>query len=149
MCRTLSLWPMAFVVASGCGARIDLRQPPDFRFGEDACDHCKMIISEARFAAGFYDDTDTPRRFDDIGCLVDFARTSPVAPSTIWVHSYTGEAWIRGQDALFVISKDIHTAMGSGIVAVDARSEAERLASGGMGHIATLDELPAGTSDEQ
>ena len=140
---------MAFLIAFGCGTGPDRTQPPDIRLGEDACDHCKMIISEIRFAAGYYDGTGTPRRFDDIGCLVAFVKTSAVPPPTIWVHAYEGDAWIRAPDASVVVNDQIHTAMGSGIVAVDSLPAAERLASNGKVELVSIDELISGTPDEQ
>ena len=95
------------------------------------------------------DGTGTPRRFDDIGCLVAFVKTSAVPPPTIWVHAYEGDAWIRAPDASVVVNDQIHTAMGSGIVAVDSLPAAERLASNGKGELVTIDELISGTPDEQ
>ena len=39
------------VLLASCSARPGEPQPPEINFGQDTCDACGMIISEARFAA--------------------------------------------------------------------------------------------------
>ena len=47
-------------------------QPPEIHYGEDVCDACGMLISEAKFAAASVDQDGTAHKFDDIGDLLDY-----------------------------------------------------------------------------
>ena len=143
------LWASLLLVwLAGCGARPDLDRPPEVRLGEDVCTHCKMIISESRFAAAAYDGEGAAHRFDDIGCLLRFVRSTQGAPGRVWVHVYQGEGWLRVEEALFLRSREIHTAMGSGIVAMRPGSDALEKAPLQEGSWQNWDELMAAGPDE-
>src|SRR5690606_10861439 len=61
--------------------------PPNISYGSDSCAHCKMIISDARFAAAWRDTNGKVLRFDDIGCMVGmYAEQPPAHGATFWVH---------------------------------------------------------------
>lgn len=49
---------------SSCGGG-----PQPIRFGEDACDNCRMIISDPRFGAQLVTDKGKAFKFDDISCF--------------------------------------------------------------------------------
>ena len=102
--------------------------PPTISYGSDTCAHCKMVISDPRFAAACRDTDGKPSRFDDIGCMVRMhAEMPPADGATFWVHSYMDEATVAAGDATFVISDKILTPMAFGIAAVSTRPEAEAL----------------------
>ena len=134
-------WFLLPALAAGCGSRVDLASPPDIRPGEDACDACKMIISEMRYAAAFYDDDEYPRRFDDIGCLLDALRSGAPTAHPVWLHAYQEGSWLRAGEAVLVQSDAIHTAMGNGIVATGSRAQAEALAEAHNGAVLSWDDL--------
>jgi len=43
--------------------------PQPIRFGEDACDNCRMIISDPRFGAQLVTNKGKAFKFDDISCF--------------------------------------------------------------------------------
>lgn len=133
-------WSLAALLMS-CAPAVDFGRPPDVRLGMDECDHCRMIINEARFAAAYYDAQASPRRFDDIRCLVeDLAGRGPPG-HPIWVHDYLHDRWLRADQAVFVRDAGIHTAMGSGIVAVSSAHAAASLIGDGEGSVVAFHEL--------
>lgn len=102
--------------------------PPTISYGSDSCAHCKMIISDARFAAAWRDTSGKAARFDDIGCMVGMYQEMPPAEgTTFWVNSYLDESTLSAVEATFVVSDTILTPMAYGIAAVATRSEADTL----------------------
>ena len=57
------------VAAVACGGAADdgVIEPPEIRYGEDICEVCGMIISEARFAAACVTTDGEGHPFDGIG----------------------------------------------------------------------------------
>lgn len=53
--------------AQACSA-----QPNPIAYGKDACDHCRMTISDQRFAAELVNKNGKAFKFDDIVCLRDY-----------------------------------------------------------------------------
>lgn len=97
--------------------------PPSIRFGSEQCAYCGMVISDARFAAGWRDPTGSEQHFDDIGCMVNASRhRDPGADTEWWVTDYPSQSWLSATTARFVFATSIRTPMDYGVAAV-ARSE--------------------------
>ena len=142
--RAVTMFTAALLaLGAGCGGGVDFGTPPDLLLGQDVCEHCRMIISEARFAACGYGADGTAYRFDDVGCLVRYLDGATRPARALWIHDYTGDAWLPAREATLVVSEKIHTAMGSGIVAVAASEQADQLAKDHGGKVTTLGELLA------
>ena len=127
-------------VAAGCfGATED--RPPSLRLGEEACDRCRMLINDDRFAAALAMADGEKRIFDEIGCLLEYqaANTAPVR--RYWVRCYRSSQWLDAQQAFFVHSLQLHTPMGCGLAAVPTFAEARELADELHGRIVRFDEL--------
>ncbi|MGB4864113.1 MAG: nitrous oxide reductase accessory protein NosL [Tepidiformaceae bacterium] len=106
--------------------------PPEIAYGSDSCAHCRMIISDARFAAGWRDASADETHFDDIGCMVNHAREHPPAqPVQFWVHNYNTEEWLDASLASFIIDPSIKTPMSYGIAAAGSPEDAKSLAPEG------------------
>jgi len=120
--------------------------PPDIVYGETPCVECSMIISDARFAAGYAHEVAAGRyeskAFDDIGDMLVHAGKHAEDKITAWyVHDYVGEAWLDAEQAIFVVSPQLPTPMGYGILAFAERSAAERVAAEAEGELLTWEEL--------
>jgi copper chaperone NosL len=110
---------------SGCG-KPDLSQPPTVRLGEEACAYCRMIISDQRFAAAIVDEDGEAFKFDDIGCLVQYADEHVQPGAVSWVHGFDGQKWVNARGATFVYSSRIVSPMNHGLAAfADARAAAK------------------------
>ncbi len=142
MRRTLLSLALIGSLLLGCRSP-QLDKPPDIRYGEDACDRCRMIISEARFAAAYVTRQGETRRFDDIGCMVQYHQEHAEEVAVFWVHDFETEEWLRADQAFFVRSAAVHTPMGYGIVAVGEESRADRWAASLQGEVLTWSELLA------
>ncbi len=138
----MSLVVIGFLML-GCQSPAPLDKPPDIRYGEDVCDKCRMIISEARFAAAYVTRQGEVRRFDDIGDMVQYHQEQAEEVAVFWVHDFETEEWLRADRAFFVMSADIRTPMGHGIVALGEKSRADRLATSLQGKVLTFQELLA------
>ncbi len=128
------------LVSMGCQASPPLDKPPDIRYGEDACDQCRMIISEPRFAAAYVTPQGEVRRFDDIGDMVLFLLDQQ-EEGTLWVHDYETEDWLKADQAFFVISQALYTPMGYGVVALGDEERAKKLAAENQGEVVSFKEL--------
>ena len=127
---------------SACQSQIDLNQPPDIRYGEDICLECNMIISEPRFAAAYYNGDGDAQIFDDIGGMAIYhAEHQEEDIAQFWVHDYKTEAWIIADQAFFVMSDNLQTPMGHGVVAFSEQNQAENLVSEAGGMLMTFTEV--------
>ena len=127
-------------VAAGCsGATKD--RPPSLRLGEEACDHCRMLINDDRFAAALAMADGEARKFDEIGCLLEYQANDAAAGKRCWVRCYSSSQWLDAQQAFFVHSPQLHTPMGCGLAAMPTFAEARELADELHGRIVRFDEL--------
>lgn len=125
----IALLLLAGIVVVACQREVDFSQPPDIRFGEDICDECNMIISEPRFAAAHFTFEGASRRFDDIGDMLTYHAKHNEDVAQFWVHDYKSENWLMAENAFFVVSEDLHTPMGHGVVAFEVEDQAQSFAS--------------------
>ncbi len=95
--------------------------PPRILWGEDICDHCRMVISEERHAAAARIQG-REYRFDDPGCLL-YLLGSAEGGGPAWVHDETN-AWLAVEDAWFAVDPEGRTPMASGILAFGSREAA-------------------------
>ena len=112
--------------------------PPEIAWGEQECSHCRMILSDPRFAAA----ASGPGGvlvFDDVGCLLA-ARRSGVASGPAWVADRGSGDWLPATEAWFAVDSPEVTPMGSGTLAYAGRSEAEAAVRDG-GRVARWNEL--------
>jgi copper chaperone NosL len=133
------------IVLGGCGAKEPPLAPPEIVYGEDVCDQCGMIISEERFAAATLveaDGTVEPRRFDDIGELMDYAGAHPELTVVRWyVHDYDTLEWLEGPAATYVRAADLRTPMGYGLAAFGDPARAAQFSAERSGEILSMGQL--------
>jgi copper chaperone NosL len=93
----------------------------------EACRHCRMMASDARFAAQLVARGEEPLFFDDVGCLRDFLSENPgkVAGFTAYVADHRTREWILADRAVYTRVDSLATPMNSHLVAhADAESRA-------------------------
>jgi copper chaperone NosL len=92
--------------------------PQPIVFDREPCAHCRMLISEPRFAAQLQGADGTVASFDDPGCLFAYQAARPPAEGALWFHHVREERWLPGDRVAFT---DVTpTPMGYGLGAVDA-----------------------------
>ena len=84
----------------------------------DACRHCRMLVSDVRTAAQIVAPGEEPLIFDDIGCMRDYlAHTGAADGAVRFVADHRTGAWIAAEGAMFTKVTSISTPMASGIIA--------------------------------
>jgi len=123
----LTLLPM--VIECACtlllGCRPKEIQPIDI-YPEDMCAHCRMAVSDQRFASEIISDKGEVFKFDDIGCLEEFFKMKPTTlmVAAVFYKDYATRTWVPAARAT-VVETRIATPMSSGKVAFADSSAAE------------------------
>lgn len=116
-------------------------KPEEFA-SEDVCTQCKMAISEKQFAAEFFTFEGEVRKFDDIGCMVDYLKANATTKPTVFFFiDYETKKWIKGNAVTLVKSDSLVTPMYGGIVAFDDQARATAAAPKIKGKVTSLEEL--------
>ena len=105
----------------GCSAA---QQPAAVDTRNDSCAHCRMTVSDVRFAGQIVAPGEEPRFFDDVGCLRDYLKQH-AAPTgaTAYVADHRTKAWVVAAKAVYVRNEQVDTPMGSHLLAfADAAS---------------------------
>jgi copper chaperone NosL len=145
--KTTMLACLLLVLLAACGApAVTPQTPPEIVYGEDVCEHCGMIISDARFAAGVVIQTEPDsyeqRIFDDIGDMFAYVQAMPETGGTVvtyYVHDYHSQSWLDARQAHFVQADASLTPMGSGLAAFASREDAAAQAQAWHGTVLTFD----------
>jgi copper chaperone NosL len=94
-------------------------QPGTLDTRNEACAHCRMAVSDARFAAQLAAPGEEPRFFDDLGCLRDYLKAQPRLPrgTVAFVADHRTREWVRAARALYTRREALQTPMSSHLVA--------------------------------
>jgi copper chaperone NosL len=92
--------------------------PRPIAYDRESCAHCRMLISEPRFAAQLETAEGEVRSFDDPGCLLADLATRSAQPRALWFHHVREERWLDAAHVAFEPAE--RTPMGYGLAAVDA-----------------------------
>jgi copper chaperone NosL len=113
-CRAL----LPLFVLAACG-EADIK--PVAIVAEDMCAHCRMVISEKRYAAELIRQDGEPVKFDDIRCLIHYVegKREKDRVAGYYVMDFDSQAWVKAEQALFLRSSAFKTPMGGGIVAFE------------------------------
>ena len=121
---------LALLACTGGPAR---PAPLDTR--NDACAHCRMAVSDARFAAQLAAPGAEPRFFDDLGCLRDWLGSQPRLPrgAVAFVADHRTREWVRAAAASYTRNPGVQTPMSSHLLAhaSAASRDADPAAAGG------------------
>ena len=107
---------LALFSALGCQAPLE---PSDPVWGKQACEGCRMLVSDPRFTAQLVGSDGERRYFDDLGCLAEHLAAHPNPNASIWVRDARGR-WLSARAARF--STGAATPMDYGLV-TDPRGE--------------------------
>ncbi len=137
----------ALLALAACSRGTPGPAPLDTR--NDACAHCRMAVSDARFAAQLVAPGEEPRFFDDVGCLRDWLRAHPDRPARAraFVADHRTRAWVPAAAASYTSGPE--TPMSSRLVAHEsaASRDADPAAAGGKPVSAAEVFGPAGPPD--
>ncbi|MEO7264872.1 MAG: nitrous oxide reductase accessory protein NosL [Ferruginibacter sp.] len=101
---------------SGCSTA-----PQPIRIGQDACDFCKMTISDNRFGAEIVTKKTKVFKFDDEHCVIRFLNDKQVQESAIagvyFINFYGPHEFIKAEEAIFLQSPALKSPMNGNIAA--------------------------------
>ena len=98
-----------------------------------ACAHCRMLVSEPRFAAQLRRASGEVLFYVDPGCLLLHRVALADAGSQAWFHDSQSEAWLGDADVAFVRVPE--TPMGYGFAAVPRGTEGAEDGAAALAHI--------------
>lgn len=99
---------------AACAARPTPRDP---LWDREICAHCRMTISERRYAVQLMGPGAAVRYYDDLGCaLNDRSRKPELREGLLYVRPYGDEGWIEAGVASY--AANLRTPMGFGYGAV-------------------------------
>ncbi|MBF0256748.1 MAG: nitrous oxide reductase accessory protein NosL [Gammaproteobacteria bacterium] len=101
-------WLLLALLLSGCFGEVEGPQEP--KWDRDACERCRMVLSDRPFAAQIHYLPEGKKRtqiawFDDIGCATLWLEDKPwkdAAETKIWVADHRTREWIDARTAWYV-----------------------------------------------
>lgn len=94
-------------------------KPVAIKLNKDECAHCKMTLTDARFAVELITPKNRIYTFDDIACLKRYLKENTRdEKTTIWISDYQNQGqFVKIEEAFFVQSNEIHSPMGGHTIA--------------------------------
>lgn len=112
---------LAAAFVSGCS-----QKPQEVRYGEDQCAHCKMVITDPRFASEIVTSKGKAIKFDAIECMASYIKNNQdeLADAKLWVSDFAKEgSWVDARKAYYVQSQEIQSPMGKSLLAFKTTDE--------------------------
>lgn len=116
------LVPLAALLLAGCS-----QKPREVHLHSDECAHCKMMITDPRFAAQIVTETGKSVKFDAIECMADYyaANEEELKGAKRWVSNFSNPVeWIEIGQAVLIKSKEIQSPMGESLLALKSKKQA-------------------------
>ena len=131
---------MAFLALFGCTK--EPLKPVDI-VKDELCTSCRNMILEKRYAAEFITKDGFVRKFDDISCMIQHAKTKVKKEniSAFFMVDFPSQQWMTAQEAKFVRSDKFKTPKDGGILAFKDAAKAQALAAQYQAQLLTFDEL--------
>ena len=116
------------------------------RFGEDACDYCKMTIVSPQHAAEFVTEKGKVFRFDAVECLLGELKRQHQDPAILLVSDFASPgSLIQASTAIYLVSEAVPSPMGANLSAFATEQAAMNVAREKGGVLYTWAQLPEAT----
>ena len=116
--------------------------PIPIRLGEDACEYCKMVIADERFAAEVITKKGKVYKFDAIECMVGYYNENEENIKKAYVINFLNpKEFLEAEKAVYIRSPDIRSPMGMNLSAYKSKKEAEDKLKDKQGEILNWTEL--------
>ncbi len=141
MMRKLSLvMLLLFVILTGCSSQ-DAFEPQPIDTTVDSCDECHMGIQDVKASSEVILKDGTPKKFDDIGCMVLFIKDHQEEVANVFVHDYVTSEWMDLNNATFIQGSKIKSPMSYGFVAFSSTEEAKAFQTENGGELFTPEDV--------
>lgn len=103
--------------------------PRDIRIGEQECDHCRMMISDERFASQLITSQGRQYAFDAIECMVaftDYGDGRDLDVQGKWVPDFNQkDTWLHAGEAVYLQSDGLRSPMALNLSAYGTKEEVQ------------------------
>lgn len=130
---------VALLLLAGCGERT---VKPSKIANNDSCAHCKTPINNVGFSAEFVTKTGFPRKFDDIACLIAYAKK--VGRKNIiayYMTDYPSQQLLPVEQVSLVRCDQFRTPQNGRIIAYQDAAKAKDVVARYQAEIVTIDDL--------
>jgi copper chaperone NosL len=107
--------------------------PAEVAYDRVACAHCRMLVSEPRFAAQLRRGTGEVLFYDDPGCLLLHRLQLADPEAHAWFHDSRSDRWLDDEQVAFV--RVTESPMGYGFAAVPRGTEGAEDGGAALAHI--------------
>lgn len=121
--KSIALISTLLLFLSACS-----QEPVEIHYGSDECAHCKMMITDDRFASQIATETGKAIKFDAIECMADYAgeNKSELQSAELWVSDFNNPGkWININNVFLIRSEVINSPMGESLLALDTEKDME------------------------
>lgn len=121
--------PLIFAITLWLLATACSQEPADIHYGSDECAHCKMMITDNRFASQIVTEKGKAYKFDAVECMTAYAKEHPEASDGAlrYVSNYNeGGTWLAATEAQYVKSEVVNSPMGESLLAFPNPQAAKR-----------------------
>ena len=87
---------LALLLSAACE---DFSRPAEPVWDKQPCAHCRMLVSDPRYAGQLVNRNHERLYFDDPGCLAAYVHSHAAELERAWVHSVSG--WVPAERARF------------------------------------------------
>jgi len=103
--------------------------PREIRIGAEECAHCRMLVSESRFASQLVTDRGRGYVFDSVECMAEFLAAGEEVPEervrALWVTDFNEPGrWLPVGRAHFLRSEELRSPMGLNLTAYGEENDA-------------------------
>lgn len=119
--KTITLACITLLTLISCGSN----EPKPIKINSDSCDFCKMTISNGKFGAELITQKGRYYKFDDLGCMVQFAKSNTTVPyQSFFVSDYLKDnTLIPAETAYYIKGDKISSPMRGNLAAFSSAKE--------------------------
>ena len=106
-------------------------KPTEIVVGKDQCDHCKMLITDIKYAVEMITEKGRVYKFDDLACADAYktSNTDKAKNSKLYVIDFSTGKFLKASDAIFIQGGIIKSPMGGNTQVFSNKSEAQKAAA--------------------
>ena len=123
-------WPRAGALALGLLLACGGQGPRPLVVGEDACEYCRMAITDTRFGGEIVLTTGRHRTFDSIECLASYLASGSDSAQVagVWVSDYESRSLVDAATAVYLRGGALRSPMGMEVSAFSPGTDPGALA---------------------
>ena len=120
-------------------------EPQPINYGSDACDFCRMTISDKRFGCEFVTKKGKVYKFDSIECMIQYINANHFMQdqlARVLVSDYSNsDHFMEASSAIYLESENLKSPMVKGLAAFEKKNELEKIKQQFGGQDNSWDEL--------